>query len=100
MNPIFGSEQIDLTIGVIILIGFLIAIFWNRRNTQEMNVPRDTHPRNGDVIYYEDMTPEQKKEYGFIPTNELPPLWQDFMRKSKNEWDSNLKHREDESKKR
>lgn len=70
----------NLIVGLL-LLGALLAVMVIRARTQGMNVPRDTRPRTDDVLHYEDLTPEERRANGFIPTNELSPDWQKFMKR-------------------
>lgn len=70
----------DLAIPVV--LGLLLAVVVIRMLFPDMNVRRGVKRNTQDVLYYEDMTPEQKREYGFIPKDELPSEWQDFYNRS------------------
>lgn len=70
---------------LIFFLGLLIAALVIRLGTQGMNVPRVRKNNTQDVLHYEDMTDEELHANGFIPMNKLPPGWQAFHKKAKEE---------------
>lgn len=70
----------DIYVGIL-LIGLALAVLFIRSRTQGMNVPRAFKRRTKEVLYYDEMTDEQRRENGFIPMKDLPPDWQDFYRR-------------------
>lgn len=62
-----------------IVIGLVLGLLVILCTYAGMNVKRGKR-RGGEVLHYEDMTPEQKKEYGIIPMKDLSPDWQAFYK--------------------
>lgn len=74
---------------VFVLLGLAIAVLVIHLGTQGMNVPRVRKNNTQDVLHYDDMTDEELHANGFIPMSKLPPGWQAFHKKAKEERERN-----------
>lgn len=74
VNSPVGGLIVMLFLGCV-LGGAYLFFFSGQHGTARRMPKRKTN----DVLWYDDMTPEQKTEYGIIPNGELAPQWKAFI---------------------
>ena len=79
MSEMFRLQLCGVALGVVLLLlALFVALMWYV-HVGGFNVPRQGR-RGGDVVWYDDMSADERRAAGFVPMDEQPSDWQDFYK--------------------